>query len=158
ADNAQDGPEVPFDFVSLNPQSDEFDGTALEKCRWSRVEREDAALYRVADGALQIDTGADEVDGAAPNLIGQPVPGGSWQVETKADLTTALEGQQAGLLLYKEPDNWLKTVLVDKGATSQIELVRVKDGDYQLDEPFRVSVPKSLTSFRLRLQSNGSTA
>ena len=34
ADNAQDGPEVPFEFVSLNAQSDEFTGTELEKCRW----------------------------------------------------------------------------------------------------------------------------
>ena len=40
ADNAQDGPEVPFDFVSLNAQSDEFAGTTLEKCRWSQIVRE----------------------------------------------------------------------------------------------------------------------
>ena len=103
ADNAQDGPEVPFEFVSLNAQSDEFSGTELEKCRWSHIEREAASGYRVANGALEIDTGADEVDGTAPNLIGQPVPGGAWQAETKIDLTTTLEGQQAGLLLYKEP-------------------------------------------------------
>ena len=37
--------------------------------------REAATGYRVANGALEIDTGADEVDGTAPNLIGQPVPG-----------------------------------------------------------------------------------
>ena len=96
ADNAQDGPEVPFDFVSLNAQSDEFAGSALEKCRWSRIVREDASLYRVAGGALELDTGPDEIDGTAPNLIGQPVPAGSWQAEAKVQLTTLAEGQQAG--------------------------------------------------------------
>ncbi|WP_270038530.1 OmpL47-type beta-barrel domain-containing protein [Solirubrobacter ginsenosidimutans] len=158
ADNAQDGPEVPFEFVSLNAQSDEFSGTDLEKCRWSHIEREAPGGYRVANGALEIDTGLDEVDGTAPNLIGQPVPGGTWQAETKIDLTTTLEGQQAGLLLYKEPLNWIKVVLVDKGASSQIEFVRVKDGQYQLDAPFNVAVPDSLTSFYLRMRSSGALA
>ncbi len=49
-------------------------------------------------------------------------------------------------------------MLVDKNATSQIEFVRVKDGAYQLDAPFKVDVPKTLTSFYLRLRSNGTTA
>ena len=158
ADNAQDGPEVPFEFVSLNAQSDEFSGTELEKCRWNHIEREAASGYRVANGVLELDTGADEIDGTAPNLIGQPVPAGTWQAETKIDLTTALEGQQAGLLLYKEPANWIKVVLVDKGATSQIEFVRVKNGGYQLDDPFKVDVPATLTSFYLRMRSSGTTA
>ncbi|HWK29672.1 MAG TPA: DUF1349 domain-containing protein [Solirubrobacter sp.] len=158
ADNDQDGPEVPFDFVSLNAQSDEFDGTALERCRWSTIVNEDPDAYRVADGALQIDAGAGEIEDPAPNLFGQPVPAGSWEAETRLDVATTGDGQQGGLLLYKEPRNWIKVALVDKGATSQVELVRVKDGGYQLDEPFKVDVPKSLTSVRLRLRSNGTSA
>ena len=97
ADNAADGPVVPYDSFALNAQSDEFAGDALEKCRWSSIVREAAAGYRVANGALEIDTGAGEIDGTAPNLIGQPVPGGNWEAETKVDLTTTLQGQQAGL-------------------------------------------------------------
>jgi regulation of enolase protein 1 (concanavalin A-like superfamily) len=158
ADNAQDGPEVPFEFVSLNAQSDEFSGTTLERCRWNQIVREQPAGYRVANGALELDTGAGEVDGTAPNLIGQPVPAGSWEAETKIDLTTTLGGQQAGLLLYKEPKNWVKVVLVDKGATSQIEFVRVKDGSYQLDAPFKVDVADTLTNLQLRMRSNGTNA
>ena len=34
ADNAADGPIVPYDSFALNAQSDEFAGDALEKCRW----------------------------------------------------------------------------------------------------------------------------
>ncbi|MDA0182253.1 DUF1080 domain-containing protein [Solirubrobacter phytolaccae] len=155
ADNAQDGPEVAFHSFSLNALSDEFSGTEIEKCRWSQIVREVAGGYRVKDGALEIDTGANEVDGTAPNLIGQPVPAGTWEAETKIDLTTAAGGQQAGLLLYKEPANWVKAVLVRTGDTSaQVEFVRVKDGAYQLDEPYRVTVPTTLTSFYLRMRAN----
>ena len=88
ADNAADGPIVPYDFISLNAQSEEFAGDAIEKCRWSQIVREEAAGYRVANGALEIDTGSGEVNDTAPNLIGQPVPGGSWEAETKVDLAT----------------------------------------------------------------------
>jgi beta-xylosidase len=159
ADNAADGPVVPYDSFAVNAQSDEFAGDTLEKCRWSQIVRESATGYRVANGALEIDTGSDEVDGTAPNLIGQPVPAGSWQAETKVDLTTTQQGQQAGLLLYKENENWAKVVLVRTGAgTAQIEFVRVRNDAYQLDQPFNVSVPTTTTSFHLRLRSNGSRA
>ena len=110
--NATNGPIVPYDSFALNAQSDEFAGDSVEKCRWSQIVRESAAGYRVANGMLEIDTGAGEVNDSAPNLIGQPVPGGAWQAETKVDLTTTNQGQQAGLLLYKENQNWAKVVLV----------------------------------------------
>ena len=156
ADNAANGPVVPYDSFALNAQSDEFAGDALEKCRWSQIVRESATGYRVAGGALEIDTGANEVDGTAPNLIGQPVPAGAWEAETKVDLTTTLQGQQAGLLLYKENTNWAKVVLVRTGATTaQIEFVRVLNNAYQLDAPFNVSVPTTTTSFYLRMRSTG---
>ena len=159
ADNAANGPVVPYDSFALNAQNDEFAGDALEKCRWSQIVRESATGYRVASGALEIDTGANEVDGTAPNLIGQPVPAGAWEAETKVDLTTALQGQQAGLLLYKENTNWAKVVLVRTGATTaQIEFVRVLNNAYQLDAPFNVSVPTTTTSFYLRMRSNGTRA
>ena len=52
------------------------------------------------------------------------------------------QGQQAGLLLYKENTNWVKVVLVRTGATTaQIEFVRVLNNAYQLDAPFNVAVP-----------------
>ena len=159
ADNAADGPIVPYDSFALNAQNDEFAGDALEKCRWSQIVRESAAGYRVANGALEIDTGANEVNDTAPNLIGQPVPAGAWEAETKVDLTTTQQGQQAGLLLYKENTNWAKVVLVRTGATTaQIEFVRVLNNAYQLDAPFNVSVPTTTTSFYLRMRSNGTRA
>jgi hypothetical protein len=159
ADNAADGPVVPYDSFSLNAQSDEFAGTSLETCRWSQIVRESPTGYRVANGVLELDTGPGEIDGTAPNLIGQPVPATTWEAETKLDLTTTSQGQQAGLLLYKEPANWIKVVLVRTGATTaQIEFVRVKDGAYQLDAPFNVGVATTLSSVYLRLRANGATA
>lgn len=154
ADNAQDGPEVAFHSFSLHATSDEFAGTEIEKCRWSSIVREDATTARVLSGALELDTTAGEIGDSAKNLIGQPVPAGTWEAETKIDLTTAAEGQQAGVLLYKDANNFAKAVLVNKGATRQIEYVRVKDGGYQLDDPFKVDVPAALTSFYLRMRAN----
>ena len=159
ADNAADGPVVPYDSFSLNAQSDEFTGTALEKCRFSQIVRENAAGYRVANGVLELDTGPGEIDGTAANLIGQPVPASTWEAETKLDITTALPGQQAGLLLYTEPANWLKIVLVRTAAnTAQVEFMRVKNGVYQTDAPYNVSVNINVTSLYLRMRANGNTA
>ena len=159
ADNAADGPTVPYDSFSLNAQSEEFAGTELESCRWSSIVRPNAAGYRVANGALELDAGSGEVNTTAPNLIGQPVPAGDWEVETKVDLTTTAQGQQAGLLLYRANDNWIKAVLVRTGnTTAQIEFVRVKDGGYQLDAPFKVDVQPTLTSFHLRMRASGTLA
>jgi regulation of enolase protein 1 (concanavalin A-like superfamily) len=159
ADNAADGPVVPYDSFSLNAQSDEFTGTSLEKCRFSQIVRDVPAGYRVANGVLELDTGTGEIDGAAPNLIGQPVPASTWEAETKLDLTTTLQGQQAGLLLYKEPTNWIKVVLVRTGTnTAQVEFMRVKNGAYQTDAPYNVSVNINVASLYLRMRANGNTA
>ena len=53
ADNAARRPGRALDSVSLNAQSDEFAGTALEKCRWSQIVREAPTGYRVANGVLE---------------------------------------------------------------------------------------------------------
>lgn len=158
ADNSADGPEVPFESFSLNASSDSFAGTEIEKCRWSSIVREDTGTYRVKDGALEIDTTAGEINGPAKNLIGQPVPAGTWEAETKINLATTAQGQQAGALLYKDNDNFAKVVFVRQGGTAgQIEFVRVKGGAYQLDDPFRITglTAADLQNFYVRLRSNG---
>ena len=158
ADNAQDGPEVPFEFVSLNAQSDEFTGTdarevplvadrARGRHRLPRRQRRARDRHRRR---------RDRRHRAEPDRPARPGRQLAGRDEDRPDHHA--EGQQAGLLLYKEPNNWIKTVLVDKNTTSQIEFVRVKDGAYQLDAPFKVDVPKTLTSFYLRLRSNGTSA
>ena len=52
-----------FDWFQISPDelgepvdpSDEFDGEALDKCRWGAIVREDATAYQLAGGQLTID-------------------------------------------------------------------------------------------------------
>ena len=66
-------------------RSDDFDGTALDRDRWTTVVRENQ-LYSVAGGALRLPTAVGDLYGArndATNLVLQPAPTGAWQATTK---------------------------------------------------------------------------
>ncbi|WFE26576.1 ThuA domain-containing protein [Solwaraspora sp. WMMD791] len=123
-----------FDWFQFTPDapagpveaSDEFDGDALDKCRWDAIVREDAATYRVADGALQIDVPNGDIytgDNSGPtNFILQTAPEGDWTIETKVDGSLLDEQyQQAGLLVYADDDNYLKLdYITDNAAGSAV--------------------------------------
>ncbi|WP_338403968.1 ThuA domain-containing protein [Cellulosimicrobium arenosum] len=110
-----------FDWFTITPDDtaeapgpdDEFDGDALDTCRWSVV-REDPTGYRVADGALQIDTtptdiyGTDNTD--VPNIVVQDQPeGDEWTIETVVDGSSFdRQYQQGGLIVYGDDDNYVK--------------------------------------------------
>lgn len=116
----------------LDPGSDTFAGSSLDKNRWSRIVREDTQLYSVADGKLKVQTGAGEVQDTAPNLFLQPIPEGSWSVTTKVKIQHTDEGQQAGLLLAGEgAEDVVKVAYVNKGAEGRwIEFLKIVDGNY----------------------------
>lgn len=123
-----------FDWFQFTPDapagpveaSDEFDGDSLDKCRWDAIVREDAAAYRLADGALQIDVPNGDIytgDNTDPtNFILQTAPEGDWTIETKIDGSLLDEQyQQAGLLVYADDDNYLKLDFVtDNSAGSAV--------------------------------------
>ncbi|MDG4773054.1 ThuA domain-containing protein [Solwaraspora sp. WMMD792] len=113
--------DAAFDWFQVTPDepagpvepSDEFDGDALDKCRWDAIVREDAAAYRVVDGSLFIDVPNGDIytgDNTGPtNFILQTAPEGDWTIETKIDGSLLNEQyQQAGLLVYADDDNYLK--------------------------------------------------
>lgn len=128
---ANDGSASPvinakFDWFSITPDDtatsgpdDEFDGTALNGCRWSIV-REDAAGYRVSDGKLHIDTSNLDIYGAdagATNIVVQDQPEGDWVVETKVDGSLFdRQYQQGGLILRADDDNYVKLDIVSTNA------------------------------------------
>jgi hypothetical protein len=66
---------------------DEFNGTALDVCRWDTIVREDPAFYSVGSGALQIVTQPGDhyyyYQADDRNLILQAAPAGDWTIETK---------------------------------------------------------------------------
>src|SRR5699024_6201276 len=101
---------TPDDTSAAGEPNDEFDGTALDACRWT-VENEDASAYRVVDGALEIDPAAGDMyqDGTGvTNFVMQSIDG-DWTVETKVDTSElAHQYQQAGLLAFADEDNYVK--------------------------------------------------
>ena len=93
--------------------SDEFDGTALDRCRWDAVVREDATAYRVNNGQLYIDSSNGDIytgNNTGPeNFILQHGPAGDWTIDTKIDGSAFDEQyQQGGLLAYADDDNYVK--------------------------------------------------
>ncbi|MCO8271636.1 ThuA domain-containing protein [Actinoplanes sp. TRM 88003] len=112
--------DAAFDWFRITPDesvkpapSDEFSGTALDKCRWDGIIREDAAAYRVADGALKVDISNGDIytgsNTGPTNFFLQNAPSGDWTVETKVDGSLLNEQyQQAGLIVYGDDDNYLK--------------------------------------------------
>lgn len=95
------------------PLSDEFDGTELDRDRWTTIVRENQDL-RVEDGSLIIPTSNTDIYGAGgdtPNIVLQPLPDGAWTATTKLTLTARDAYQQAGLVVYGDDDNYAKMVL-----------------------------------------------
>ncbi len=101
-------------------KDDAFDGTSLDKCRWTVV-AENTALYRVQNGSLEIDTTAADIygtGGAIPNVIVQDQPSGNWTIETKVDGSAFDQRyKNAGLIVYVDADNYLKFDLNTTNAT-----------------------------------------
>ena len=94
---------------------DEFTGTTLDTARWKTIVRPNAAGYSVADGVLKLRALTGDMFGdraTAQNLILQDTPNGAWTATTKLDSKAfTREGQQAGLVVYKDdstffPDEW----------------------------------------------------
>jgi len=113
--------DAQFDWFQISPDelgedadpNDEFDGSALDKCRWDAVVREDATAYQVAGGQLTIDVPNGDIytgNNTGPtNFILQGAPAGDWTLETKVDGSQLSEQyQQGGLIVYGDDDNYVK--------------------------------------------------
>ncbi|WP_210503403.1 OmpL47-type beta-barrel domain-containing protein [Nocardioides xinjiangensis] len=95
---------------------DEFDGTALNGCRWAESVRYNSHTESVADGHLKIATEPGDINGNNPikprNFILQDAPAGDWVAETKLKAPLKHRYQLAGLLMYGNDDNYAKADIV----------------------------------------------
>ncbi|MGF9753812.1 ThuA domain-containing protein [Microvirga sp. 0TCS3.31] len=95
---------------------DEFDGTALNGCRWAESVRYNSNKESVADGHLKIETEPGDINGNNPiqprNFILQDAPEGDWVAETKFKASFKHRYQLAGLLMYGNDDNYAKADVV----------------------------------------------
>ncbi|WP_380166687.1 ThuA domain-containing protein [Jannaschia sp. R86511] len=100
--------------------SDEFEGTALDTCRWDAVVRADARALEVADGHLSITTQPGDINGTANedprNFVLQDLGDGDWTVETRLTPAMAHQWQLAGLIAYGDDDNYVKLDVVARNA------------------------------------------
>jgi cytochrome c len=156
---------VPDDTAGAPSPNDEFDGTALDTCRWSTIVRPDPAATRVAGGNLELDTTVGDIYGTGntgpKNFMLQTPPSGDWTVETKVDASALNEQyQQGGLIAYLDDANYVKLDFVTDNAAGsavsrRIEL-RSEVGDVIQDPQPQVG---SLTQgvWWLRLVKQGNT-
>ena len=139
-------------------RSDNFDGTALDRDRWTTIVRENQA-YSVADGSLILPTQAADLYGAnttAGNIILQPTPTGAWQATTKVTLPITANYQQAGLIVYGDDANFAKLDLLFS-TTRRVEFIRQTAGVPRNESADSVPAPEGTDTVYLRLSSDGTT-
>ncbi|WP_053205743.1 ThuA domain-containing protein [Jiangella muralis] len=160
-------PDVADDDGSREP-SDEFDGSAVDGCRWNSVVRYDSSAVTVADGNLSIETQPGDINGPAnedpSNFILQRVPDGDWTIETRLTPTMLHQWQLAGLMVYGDDDNYVKFDVIAQnsaGAATNLhaELVSEKGGQFGNGGNRNIDIPDTSESgwFYLRMTKSGDT-
>ncbi|MGO1739552.1 MAG: family 16 glycoside hydrolase [Actinomycetaceae bacterium] len=162
ADETEAGPlpacADPDPDISAN---DEFDGTAIDTCRWEVIDY-DPELAEVADGAYHVTTTDADIFGVdnfvVPNILRNRVlTGDEWTVETMftADLESSY--QQGGLMVYADADNYVKIEPMFYGgfAPLVVELVSEVDGDLSRSDDL-TSLPLA-DEYYVRLTRDGDT-
>ncbi len=102
------------------PGNDEFDGTSLDASRWSVVRRADQFLS-VENGTLNINAQpGEDIHGGATglrNIVLQSLPAsGPWTATARLTWNPTVNYQNAGLLIYVDDANWIKTGMVWNGS------------------------------------------
>jgi glucose/arabinose dehydrogenase/PKD repeat protein len=176
-DTAAHSVDAVFDHFTVTPDTtdtgereavDEFDGTAVDGCRWTNVVRYDSANVSMADGQLKIKTQPGDINGAANgsprNFVLQDVPDGDWTVETKVTPSMLHRWQLAGLIVYGDDDNYVKFDVIAQNTSGtaknlHAELVSEKGGQFGNGGNRNIDIADSSESgwFFLRLTKTGNS-
>jgi glucose/arabinose dehydrogenase/type 1 glutamine amidotransferase/beta-xylosidase len=176
-DTAAHSVDAVFDHFTVAPDttdtgerapSDEFDGTALDGCRWTDVVRYDSAHIAMQEGNLRVRTQTGDINGTANNgprnFVLQPVPAGDWTVETRLTPSMLHRWQLAGLLVYGDDDNYVKfDVLANNlsGSAKNLaaEIVSERNGQFGNGGNRNIDIAESTESgwYHLRLAKVGTT-
>ncbi len=169
-------PTASFDWIRFDPDgtgsvapSDEFDGAALDPCRWNAIVREDPTTYEVADGGLTIEGAPADLytasanQGEATNLMLQSDTNTTedYTIETQLSATYTDGYGQAGLMVYGDDDNYVKLdpvadVDLPNASFNRVEL-RSESNAAILEPQPQVDVPPNVSSFKLRLTKTGAS-
>lgn len=145
--------------------TDEFDGDALDLCRWNAIVREDPTRHRLAGGELTLTTtGGDIWLGADPssttNLVLQSAdraPGEDYVMETRMSASFTDGYAQGGLLVYGDDDNYVKLDVISDSGQGRINRVELRSevGGAVAGPELNVDAPANVSSYRLRLTKSG---
>ncbi|WP_207957741.1 ThuA domain-containing protein [Streptomyces sp. YIM 98790] len=123
--------------LCLSGRSDGFDGTELDRDRWTDVIRENQDIA-VRDGHLVLPLTATDIYGTGnsgtPNIVLQDLPDGPWEATARVTLPARLAYQQAGLIVYGDDDNYAKMVIQGRStgepsaANRIFQFIREEDG------------------------------
>lgn len=156
------------DDDGIRDPSDEFDGDALDGCRWNAVVRYDSSTVELASGELRIQTQPGDINGGdnqdPRNFILQEVPAGDWTVETRLTPAMLHQWQLAGFMVYGDDDNYVKLDVVATNPASaatdlSVELVSERNGQFGNGGNRSLDIPEATESgwYYLRLTKSGST-
>ncbi|MCB7137993.1 ThuA domain-containing protein [Cellulosimicrobium marinum] len=148
--------------------SDEFDGDALDGCRWDAVVRYDSSKVAMAGGELRITTQPGDINGVnnddPRNVVLQTAPEGDWVAETRLKAPLLHQWQLAGLIAYADDDNYVKADVVAKNAPGAAlnlgaELVSEKGAQFGNGGNRQLEIADSTESgyWYLRLEKTGDT-
>lgn len=138
-----DNGNVNLDYLDLGARSacapgetpeadDEFDGDALDTCRWSTILNKTATGVAVTDGQLRINAQAGDLSGGAvdaKNMVLQDSPADdTWAATTQVTMTGTDDYLQGGLVAWTDSSNYAKLVAMEK-----------PDGDWVLELGRRIN-------------------
>jgi PKD repeat protein/regulation of enolase protein 1 (concanavalin A-like superfamily) len=141
-------------------RSDDFEGTELDP-KWEVVRRDDTRLS-VSDGALNLLAHPNDIFDAQtglPNIVLQPLPGGGsepWSVTTEVTWSPTQNFQNAGLMIYTDDDNYIKTGMVWNGARN-FELIKETDGNPTFPGGSTSAAPVGDTFFLRFISADGNS-
>ena len=111
------------------PANDEFEGDALDECRWTEIFNRNDEGMSVGDGELTLRTLEGELSNdecSVQNLFLQETNDSDWQATTKLTFDPPAEGQQAGLVIWGHDAQQLREArLRPQGERDQQRLDRV---------------------------------
>ena len=135
-----------FESFDLVPANDEFEGDALDECRWTEIFNRNDEGMSVGDGQLTLRTLEGELsndEGSVQNLILQETNDSDWQATTKLNFVPTAGGQQAGLVIWGDnanpsQANYVKLVFVRKNGNATnnawIEFLKTTNGETDFGE------------------------
>ena len=137
--------------------TDEFNSATLDSA-WSWV-RQDSANWSLTEnpGSMRIKCQSGDLWGGmnnAKNLLLRNAPSGDWTMTTKLSFNPSQNYQQAGLMVYKDDDNYVRLTrhYGDYSGTGHIETVKEISG-----APVSTDLASSDTSVYLKIVKSGIT-